>query len=173
MNGGACSCGASCGEACTCGDGCTDGSALGGCTCGGRGACGCGKCGDGCQACGRRSPCWLANLFCRCTDCGEFYWNEWYNDPPRCAEPCDCNGNWIGGGWAGNYRAPYRSHHGWLFGKYERQKSSQEIAAAESEPIQDSAGSALGAAEPGGKQVDDEALETAVYDDAELAPELQ
>jgi hypothetical protein len=55
----------------------------------------CLECGDKC-ACGR-SLRWLGALT-DCAGCGERYWSEWYNDPPRCAEPCDCCGNWIGPG---------------------------------------------------------------------------
>ncbi|MCI0333798.1 MAG: hypothetical protein L0228_11320 [Planctomycetes bacterium] len=49
-------------------------------------------------------------LFSQCcgSGCGcseEVYWSEWHNDPPRCCDPCDCHGNWIGPS-AGSYRAP-------------------------------------------------------------------
>ncbi len=109
------SCGADCtcgskvgGDKCTCGSGCADGC----CGFGGRiGPCG-DRCDGGCTTCGRRSPCCILNWLSACSGCGEFYWNEWYNDPPRCAEPCDCYGNWIGPGHGGYFRAPYRSHHG-------------------------------------------------------------
>lgn len=41
-----------------------------------------------------------------CTGCSsELYWNEWYNDPPRCCDPCDRCGNWIGP--SAGYQAPY------------------------------------------------------------------
>jgi hypothetical protein len=41
-----------------------------------------------------------------CTGCSrELYWCEWHNDPPRCHQPCDCYGNWIGP--SAGYRAPY------------------------------------------------------------------
>jgi hypothetical protein len=46
---------------------------------------------------------------CCCSGCGcseEVYWSEWHNDPPRCCDPCDCHGNWIGPS-SGSYRAPY------------------------------------------------------------------
>jgi hypothetical protein len=34
-----------------------------------------------------------------CAGCsGETYWNEWHNDPPRCQDPCNCHGDWIGPG---------------------------------------------------------------------------
>jgi hypothetical protein len=34
-----------------------------------------------------------------CSGCdSELYWSEWYNDPPRCCDPCDCHGNWTGPG---------------------------------------------------------------------------
>lgn len=38
-------------------------------------------------------------------DC-ELYWSEWHNDPPRCCDPCDKCGNWVGPA-AGAYKAPY------------------------------------------------------------------
>jgi hypothetical protein len=107
-----CTCGSKveCGDKCTCGGGCADGCCGG---FGGRiGPCG-DRCDGGCTSCGRRSPCCILNWLCACSGCGEFYWNEWYNDPPRCAEPCDCFGNWIGPGHGGYFRAPYRSHHGY------------------------------------------------------------
>jgi hypothetical protein len=37
-----------------------------------------------------------------CGGCGsEVYYNEWYNDPPRCCDPCDHCGNWSGCGCGG------------------------------------------------------------------------
>jgi hypothetical protein len=49
----------------------------------------------------------MVDRYCGCTGCdGELYWSEWHNDPPRCCDPCDCHGNWVGGGHGG-YRAPY------------------------------------------------------------------
>jgi hypothetical protein len=92
--------GCGCGDACSCGDkvACGDG-------CGSRhGSCGCGQ--SGCAGCCTvpGGPC--VRLLRRigskldCAGCGECYWNEWYNDPPSCAEPCDCCGNYIGPGHA-------------------------------------------------------------------------
>jgi hypothetical protein len=84
----------SCGHNCGCnGEG---GSGRRGCL---RGVCRYGTC------CGRVVG--LVDRFCGCTGCdGELYWSEWHNDPPRCCDPCDCHGNWIGTGHGG-YRAPY------------------------------------------------------------------
>lgn len=43
---------------------------------------------------------------CGCDGCSnELYWSEWHNDPPRCCDPCDRCGNWIGP--STSYRAPY------------------------------------------------------------------
>ena len=28
--------------------------------------------------------------------CGEFYWSEWFNDPPACCDPCNKCGNFVG-----------------------------------------------------------------------------
>jgi hypothetical protein len=104
--------GGSCGGACGCGDACEPG-------CGCEPACGCDRAG-GCQGrnckgtfggiffgscCGRVICC--VDKFCGCTGCdGELYWNEWHNDPPKCCDPCDQCGNWIGPAHGG-YRAPY------------------------------------------------------------------
>ena len=30
--------------------------------------------------------------------CGERYWGDFYSDPPDCWDPCDCHGNFTGGG---------------------------------------------------------------------------
>jgi hypothetical protein len=70
----------------------------------------CGCCfGEGCG----RLVC-LVDRYCGCTGCdGELYWSEWHNDPPRCCDPCDCHGNWVGPGHGG-YRAPY--HHPYYAG---------------------------------------------------------
>lgn len=93
-------------------------------------ACGCAEPACGCAepACGCESPCGcgsavgccgcgLLGIFkpvgraigavCGCGGCdGELYWSEWHNDPPRCTDPCDPCGNWVGPG-SGPYRAPY------------------------------------------------------------------
>jgi hypothetical protein len=89
-------------------------------------ACGCGDCGSCCEPCGCGSECGsccdscrprqcclkhcgfccgcgrvLSALccFCPCGGCsGETYWSEWHNDPPRCQDPCNCHGDWIGPG---------------------------------------------------------------------------
>jgi hypothetical protein len=86
------SCGCdSCGPSCGCEPDCGVGP-----TCGG----GCDSPGDGycCEA--------LFNCLFGCTGCSsEFYWSEWHNDPPRCCDPCDRCGNWIGP--SAGYRAPY------------------------------------------------------------------
>jgi hypothetical protein len=103
----ACGCGDCCEPACGCGETCEPG-------------CGCGDpCGHECNCEGR--PCCLKNCgfcttcghllgaltsCCACSGCSsEVYWSEWHNDPPRCCDPCDCHGNWIGP--SSGYRAPY------------------------------------------------------------------
>lgn len=110
------------------------------CAGGGQGACSghCAKCAcGGCNgcSCGQPSPCVLVNALCACAGCGERYWNEWYNDPPQCAEPCDCYGNWVGPGHAGYFRAPYRSQHGYVV-EQESAIPPLEIADAESGPAE-------------------------------------
>ncbi len=70
---------------------------------------------DGCGECGmpaRRCRCRIVRgplsfvfaLFTAGTyrgcwgGCGERYWGDWYGDPPECSDPCDCHGNFTGGG---------------------------------------------------------------------------
>ena len=80
----------------------------------------CGGCGGGCLAgCGHgllfgfKCVCnefrWLTRPLiggCGCGGCdGECYWSEWHNDPPRCCDPCDDCGNWVGP--TAGYQAPY------------------------------------------------------------------
>lgn len=108
-----------CGGGFGCGGGNGDRACPGGCddccdTCCGDtcDACACGDCGRcsgnscGCQ-CNRGCFGKLCHKLCGCAGCGEFYWWEWRNDPPACCEPCDCHGNYTGGGEVGYYRAPY------------------------------------------------------------------
>lgn len=115
--------GPQCGS-CGCGTACCEPCGDPGCGC--EPACGCGSgCGGCCEpCCGPQShTCCLKHVgfcgpyygvvklvsSCCCSGCGcdeEVYWSEWHNDPPRCNDPCDCYGNWIGPS-AGGYRAPY------------------------------------------------------------------
>ena len=125
------SCGCGCAEpACDVSCGCEPGCDVG-CGCS-EPCCGCGDsccgCGDSCGCgCGNREVRLLGNGFCygfcafrdecrralrplrRCFGCGgcdgELYWSPWHNDPPRCCDPCDSCGNWIGP--SSGYRAPY------------------------------------------------------------------
>jgi hypothetical protein len=100
-----------CGSGCGCADNCEPGC---GCEpapgCGtSRACCGANNCHFGglffASWCGRVVGC--VDRFCGCTGCdGELYWHEWHNDPPRCCDPCDCHGNWVGSPHGG-YRAPY------------------------------------------------------------------
>jgi hypothetical protein len=53
--------------------------------------------------------CGSCSSSCGCDE--EVYWSEWHNDPPRCCDPCDCHGNWIGPS-SGGYRAPYAHAYG-------------------------------------------------------------
>lgn len=41
--------------------------------------------------------------------CGQRYWGDFYSDPPDCSDPCDCHGNYTGGGnsWSGGYASGY------------------------------------------------------------------
>ncbi len=71
---------------------------------------GCGSCCEPCRShkcclkhCGFCSGCgYLVGALCGGASCGcsgETYWNEWHNDPPRCQDPCNCHGEWIGPGY--------------------------------------------------------------------------
>lgn len=77
-------------------DGCADGSCHGG-SCNAP-ACSTPDCGD----CGRCDLCCfnpLRSLFSaiHCSSgCGEFYYDEWINDPPDACDPCDDCGNYVG-----------------------------------------------------------------------------
>jgi hypothetical protein len=80
-------CNAACGAECnSCGDPCAD------------------PCGQGCYARPwHRGPlsCVFALLTQGCwwgRSCGERYWGDFYSDSPDCSDPCDCYGNYAGGG---------------------------------------------------------------------------
>jgi len=113
-NGGGCGCGTTggCGNGGGCGCG-NSRQADCGCapSCRSKPSCGCGVCGicgrlGKCGICGCGGGCGLFKCLFGCTGCrGEFYWSEWHNDPPRCHDPCDRCGNWIGP--SAGYRAPY------------------------------------------------------------------
>ncbi len=70
------------------------------------GGCGIGSCcGEpACGTIGYRHPPLLgrigAALACG-SGCGEVYWGEWINHPPKYCDPCDHHGNWIGAGSCG------------------------------------------------------------------------
>lgn len=84
----ACEPGCGCEPSCGCATGYCDTGCCGGPVCGER-------CGEGLvRAVGR-----LCRNVCGpgCTGCdGELYWSEWHNDPPRCCDPCNHCGEWIG-----------------------------------------------------------------------------
>lgn len=107
----ACGCDVGCGMESGCTIGCGDGACGGGCG----DVCGCDKptCGvlySVKYALGSVAGCVLSPFFA-CGGCdGELYWSEWHNDPPRCCDPCDKCGNWIGP--AAGYRAPYDHPYG-------------------------------------------------------------
>jgi hypothetical protein len=122
-----CSCDGVCGECC--GDarcGCDDGCA--------------GGCDSACDPPLRR----LMGRMCGCTGCGECYWNEWHNDPPRVCEPCDRCGDYRGPGRLGYYQAPYRR---------------QDFYAGTEEPQTTSRVPPLELAEEPADEIDDEFLE--------------
>jgi hypothetical protein len=63
----------------------------------------------------------MCGALCGASSCGcdsEVYWCEWHNDPPRCCDPCDRCGNWVGPGAGcdcgcyGGYTAPYDHPYG-------------------------------------------------------------
>lgn len=171
-----CSC-ESCGPGgCTkCGDVCTCGKQVGGgntCNCGGAGCDACGGCtlyrSESCK-CGPL-PClrWMG-AWLDCAGCGECYWNEWYNDPPTCAEPCDCYGNWAGPGHPGHFRAPYRRHHGWAkAGSKVSTETGQLAKQRESLDVLDAAAASANVEPDASPQA-----APAMYDDSVLNDQLQ
>ena len=76
---------------------------------------GCGVDSGCCGTCGSRGcaprllggiGCFFQSIFGEvgggCNGCdGELYWSEWHNDPPRCCDPCDRCGDWVGPGSGG------------------------------------------------------------------------
>ncbi len=79
------SCGYSCGDSCEPSCGCGSG-------CGHKPKASC--CGGLFSACGRMCSALCGGGSCGCS--GEVYWCEWHNDPPRCCDPCNRCGQWIG-----------------------------------------------------------------------------
>jgi hypothetical protein len=93
-----------CESSCGCGDCCEAG-------CGCEASCGCSDCCEpscGCGGCKKKTGC-CTGLFAACGrmcsslcgggSCGcsgEVYWSEWHNDPPRCCDPCNRCGQWVG-----------------------------------------------------------------------------
>jgi len=51
---------------------------------------------SGCCHCGGWWPHWTPS-WCH-SGCGNYYWSEWFADPPDCNDPCDCCGNYVGHG---------------------------------------------------------------------------
>jgi hypothetical protein len=94
------SCGCPCGDSCGCGCGdCCEPSC--GCSSGCGYSHGCGICNGCCGLCTAVARCWTSLCGC-CGGCGnECYYNEWYNDPPYCCDPCDHCGNYTGCGCGG------------------------------------------------------------------------
>lgn len=83
-----CGCEASCG--CGSGGDCCEPS----CGCGGAQPKKAGCCSGLFSACGRMCSALCGGGSCGCS--GEVYWCEWYNDPPRCSDPCNRCGQWVG-----------------------------------------------------------------------------
>ncbi len=46
--------------------------------------------------CGPWGGCWPHGKNWCGSQCGEFYWNEWFSLPPQCCDPCDDCGNFCG-----------------------------------------------------------------------------
>ncbi len=61
--------------------------------------------------------------------CGQFYWSEWFNDPPACCEPCnECGSYKARGGCARSYlRARRQSFFHSLFGPSDCQFGSYPL----------------------------------------------
>lgn len=80
----------------TCDDGCADGSCHGGdCHDGACASADCGGCGK-CDLCNFHPLRSLFNAIHCSSGCGEFYFDEWINDPPAPCDPCDNHGNFVG-----------------------------------------------------------------------------
>jgi hypothetical protein len=185
----------------TCGPGGCNGCGGEGCTCGGKVACGdqctgapgcgCGACGGaigagecpnacgGCCCCRPNGKCWVLGAVCGCSGCGDLYWNEWYNDPPQCYEPCDCYGNYVGPGHAGGYyRAPYRRHEVPFAGGYAAGQESNipPLEAADAPPLEVEAAplddAPVEGADDAGPAMGD-GVDAAAYEEAELSVPLQ
>ncbi len=54
--------------------------------------------------CGLVGQCY-PRKFCD-SGCGELYISDWHNYPPDCQDPCDCHGNYTGGGNGSKYWSP-------------------------------------------------------------------
>ena len=93
--------GVSCGEPISaCGCGCSDAAADCGCS---ADDCGCSADDCGCSTVTTCETCRpnlrdclpLFGAFFGCSGCsGDFYWSEWFSDPPDACDPCDRCGNW-------------------------------------------------------------------------------
>jgi hypothetical protein len=105
---------------------------------------GCGSCCEPCcshkcclKHCGFCSGCgYVVSALCCCAPCagcsGETYWNEWHNDPPRCQDPCNCNGEWIGPGYGTGYCpscGPYSGGVGAQSGSYSSNANASAVNA--------------------------------------------
>lgn len=90
-------CGCGCGDSCEAGCGCEPSCGCGDCC---EPSCGCGSkpeascCSGLFSTCGRMCSALCGGGSCGCS--GEVYWSEWHNDPPRCCDPCNRSGQWIG-----------------------------------------------------------------------------
>jgi hypothetical protein len=139
-------CGCECGNCCepTCGAGC--GSCCAPCR---YRMCPLKNCGF-CCCCGH-----ILSALCSCCPCagcsGETYWNEWHNDPPRCQDPCNCHGDWIGpgcgpgccpscgpcnGGCAGAQGCPCNSHGYAAAGSVRNKSTNRAMVAQNARPVQ-------------------------------------
>jgi hypothetical protein len=92
--------GCGCGDSCEAGCGCEASCGCGDCC---EASCGCGSscckkktscCSGLFSACGRMCSALCGGGSCGCS--GEMYWSEWHNDPPRCCDPCNRCGQWVG-----------------------------------------------------------------------------
>jgi len=91
-------CGTSCGPGPACGTP-IHGAPIHGAPLHGAGLHGAGLHKSGCRPHG--IGCWRPGALLReifaCDGCtSPIYWNEWFSHRPKCGDPCDCYGNWIG-----------------------------------------------------------------------------
>lgn len=87
--------------------------------------------------------CWpCGDTWCD-SQCGQFFWHEWFSFPPDCCEPCDCCGDFVGSRNPWVRRGPppmgrpngYGDGYGESYGYAEQNGSGQQFGPADGEMI--------------------------------------